>query len=114
VKVQVRFHDTTPSAAQRSYGHRVAHYHLSRFGREIELVTLRVQPTPLSGNPVGARCEITVRGPNVHATRIDVLSSDPMLAMDAAADWASRTVGRLLNQPPQLEPAQESELREAS
>lgn len=97
VQVHVHFRELEPSETVVRYAHRITDYHLGRFGHEVSSVDLWLTAAGADAARLGARCQIVVRGPSVHATKLDVLSTDALLAMDAATEWAGRTVASLLD-----------------
>ena len=97
MRVQVHFRELEPSETVVRYASRITEHHLSRFGQDVSSVDFWLTAVGSSNARLGVRCQIVVRGPSVHATKLDVLSTDALLAMDAATEWAGRTVASLLD-----------------
>jgi hypothetical protein len=97
MQVQIHFVGTEASDVIERYARQISTYRLGSFGDEVRSVDVWLTNVGSPNAKLGVRCKIMVRGPSLHATKLDVLSSDPMLAIDAAAEWAGRTVAALLD-----------------
>lgn len=96
MRIEVRFRGVGKSDALRQHAVRRIHFALSRFGRAISSVVVRIGD--INGPRGGAdkRCLVVVRGPVLRSLCIEDLSADPYVAVDLAVERAARTAGRAL------------------
>lgn len=98
MKIDVRFHQLEASPALREHVQRAIHARLSRFGRAIRSVSVRL--TDLNGPGKGGtdkRCYVGLRGPDLGALYVEERSGDAASAVDLALEQAARTAGSRLD-----------------
>ena len=107
MKVQVRFHGMQLSDALESEATRRAHAHLSRFGREV--ISLVVRLSDLNGprGGVDKRCRMMARGPRIGTVTVSETHADPYAAVDLTLETLSTAIGRSIERArePKLRPA---------
>ena len=94
MKIEVRFRSLEPSDALRGHAVRRIHFHLSRFGREIGSVLVRIGDVNGPKGGVDKQCQVTVRGRRLPGVIVDDLSGDAYSAVDMAVERIGRAVGR--------------------
>lgn len=94
MKIDVRFRNLEASESLREAAVRRVHFHLSRFGREISSVNVRISDVNGPKGGVDKRCQVTVRGPRLSSVVVDELSSEVYAAVDLAFQRIGRAVGR--------------------
>ena len=97
MRVEFRSRGIVTSEKLRQHAVRRIHFALSRFGRAISSVVVRVGD--INGPRGGAdkRCYVIVRGPALRSLCVEDLSADPYVAIDLAVERAARTAGRALD-----------------
>jgi putative sigma-54 modulation protein len=96
MKSQVRFHGVETSESLREYAARRIHLHLSRFGRDLTVVVVRIADVNGPKGGRDKRCRVSVRGPRIGSTTLDEYSGDFWSAVDLALERAAQKVGRAL------------------
>jgi ribosome-associated translation inhibitor RaiA len=96
MKTEIRFRGLESSESLRDHTMRQIHLHLSRFGRELSAVAVRIGDTNGPKGGVDKQCRITVRGPRFGSSTLDEFSSDTYSAVDLAVERMARTAGRAL------------------
>ena len=96
MKIDIRFRDLDASDALKTHAMRRLQFGLSRFGHAISAITVRVSDVNGPRGGVDKRCQIIVRGPRLGTLALDELHGDIYVAVDAAVERLSRTVGREL------------------
>lgn len=96
MKIDIRFRGLEPSDALRDHAVRRIHFHLSRFGKEISSIQLRISDVNGPKGGLDKECQVTVRGRRIGSVMIDDLSGDAHSAVDMAVERAGRTLGREL------------------
>lgn len=96
MKIDIRFRDLDASNALKNHATRRLQFGLRRFGHAINGVTLRVSDVNGPRGGVDKRCHIIAHGPRLGTIAVDELHGDIYLAVDAAVERLSRTVGREL------------------
>ena len=94
MKVEIRFRGLEAENALREHTLRRIHYRLSRFGRELGTVVVRIGDVNGPKGGVDKRCHVTVRGKHFAVLSLDELSGDAYSAVDAAMERMGRVVGR--------------------
>ena len=94
MKIEVRFRGLVSSPAMYELVVRRIHVHLSRFGRQLSGVFIRIGDINGPKGGVDKRCQVTVRGPRVGTTSLEDLSGDTASAIDMALERVARAVGR--------------------
>jgi putative sigma-54 modulation protein len=96
MKIEVRFRGLSSSDALREHASRRVHFHLSRFGKEVTSVLMRIADINGPKGGVDKRCQVTVRGPRFGSATLDDLSGDAYSAVDIAVERIGRAVRREL------------------
>lgn len=97
MKIEVRFRgQELPSGALRDHATRRIHLHLSRFGKEIASVQVRVGDVNGPKGGLDKECQVTLRGRRIGGVIVDDVSSDAYAAVDLAVERAGYVVGREL------------------
>ncbi len=96
MKVQVRLRGLDHSPSLVAYAMRRVHQHLSRFGRQVSGVTVRL--VDVNGPKGGAdkRCQVTVAGPRLGAVHLTETHHDLFAGVDLALDRLAQVIGRNL------------------
>ena len=96
MKIQIRFRGIEPSEALADYATRRVHQHLSRFGRQVSDVTVRL--TDVNGPKGGddKRCQLTVSGPRLSTVNLTETHADFFAGVDLALDRLAHVIGRSL------------------
>lgn len=92
VHIRLRGVETTPSIIE--YATRRVHQHLSRFGRQVSGVTVRI--SDVNGPKGGAdkRCQLTVAGPRLGSVNLAETHADAFAGIDLALDRLAHVIGR--------------------
>lgn len=96
MKIEIRFRGLESSESLRAHAMRQIHFHLSRFGRDLSAVAVRIGDTNGPKGGVDKQCRITVRGPRLGSSTLDEFSGDTYSAVDLAVERMARTAGRAL------------------
>jgi len=96
MKTEVRFHGVETSESLREHATRRVQLHLSRFGRDLTGVVVRIGDVNGPKGGLDKRCRVTVRGPRVGSATLDEYSGDIWSAVDLALERVARNVGRTL------------------
>lgn len=96
MKVEIRFRGLESSETLREHAVRRVHAHMSRFGREVQTVLVRISDVNGPKGGVDKRCQVVMRGRSVGVWCVDEQASDAYASVDLAVDRASRALGRLL------------------
>ena len=96
IRIEVRFRGLDSSEALREHAARRILSHLSRFGREVTDVLVRVADVNGPKGGVDKQCQITVRGPRLGSAAVQEMSGDAYSAVDMATERLGRSVGREL------------------
>ena len=94
--VQVRFRNVPNSPVVLEYAIRRAHQHLSRFGRQVSEVTIRLKDLNGPRGGCDKHCQITARGPRLGPVSVRETREDTFAGLDVALERLARTVGRTL------------------
>jgi len=96
MKIQIRFRAIESSEAITDYAMRKIKQRLSRFGRQVSGVTVRL--TDVNGPKGGAdkRCQLTVSGPRLGAVNLTEVHADLFAGIDLALDRLAHVIGRSL------------------
>ena len=95
MKIQIRCRNIAITEALRARVERRLGFALSRFGERIGRVVLQFSETNDQHGYVDKRCEIEV-GMRPRSVRVEHTDADLFVALDRAADRASRSVARAL------------------
>jgi ribosome-associated translation inhibitor RaiA len=96
MKVDVRIRNLPISTFLRDHATRSAHLHLSRFGRELRSVTVRIADLNGPRGGIDKLCQVTVRGPRIAVLTLEEVSNDTYAAVDAALARIEHTIGTTL------------------
>jgi putative sigma-54 modulation protein len=96
VKIDVRFRHFEVSGGLREHVIRRIHFQLSRFGRQISSVTVRVGDVNGPRGGADKRCRVALRGPGLGSIAFEEQSGDACSAVEVALERAARSVGREL------------------
>ena len=94
MKIVVRFLGLRPSESLREHSERQAILHLSRFGRDLSSVAIRIRDVNGPKGGVDKQCRIIAKGPRVGFSTLQELSEDAYQAVDIAIVRLARTVAR--------------------
>jgi putative sigma-54 modulation protein len=96
MKITVRFPGLPPSDAVREFVEQQALFHLSRFGRDVDAIEVRVRDVngPRGGQDM--ECRVTVTGPRLGVVTITELSHDLYRSVGAAMTRVARALARSL------------------
>jgi putative sigma-54 modulation protein len=96
MRVQVRFRSVESSPSVVEYAARRAHQHLSRFGRQVSRVTVRL--VDVNGPKGGAdkRCRLSASGPRLGSVHLTETHADLLASIDLALDRLAHVIGRSL------------------
>lgn len=97
MKIEFRFRGLESSHALRDHAVRRLHFHLSRFGKEITGVLVRIADVNGPKGGVDKRCQLMVRGPRFGSAVLDEMSGDAFSAVDMAVERVGRSIGRKLD-----------------
>jgi hypothetical protein len=103
MRIQIRFLGLHSSESLREYALRRIHLHMSRFGRELRGVVVRISDLNGPKGGVDKQCRITVQGPRVGSSTLDEVNGDVYAAVGSAVERVSRAVGRQLERARSLE-----------
>jgi ribosomal subunit interface protein len=95
MKIQIRGRNVELTKVLRARAERRLGFALSRFGERIGQVLLRFSDTNGPRGDIDKRCQIDV-GLKPKSVRVEHTDADLFLALDRAADRASRSVARAL------------------
>jgi putative sigma-54 modulation protein len=92
--IQIRFRGVQRSEGITEYATRRLHQHLSRFGREVSGVVVRI--IDLNGPRGGRdkRCQLTITGPRIGSVNLAETHESIHAGLDLAIDRVARSVGR--------------------
>ena len=96
MKLQIRFRGIDPSEAVTDYATRRVHQHLSRFGRQVRAVTVRLADVNGPRGGADKRCQVTVSGPRLRAVHLTETHADLLAGIDLALDRLAHVIGRSL------------------
>jgi len=96
MKIQIRWRNVEVTEVLRTRVERRLRFALSRFGERIGRVLLRFSDTNGLGGDVDKRCQINV-GLTPKSVEVEHIDADLFVALDRAADRASRAVARALD-----------------
>jgi len=94
MKIEVRLRGLESFQIVRDHAARRVLFHLSRFGKEVTLVLVRISDINGPKGGIDTRCQVTVRGPRFGSTTLHDLSGDAYSAIDMAVERIGRQVGR--------------------
>lgn len=96
MEIHIRTKGFTATPTQRDHAKRRIHAHLSRFGREVREVTLRL--TDINGPKGGLDkvCQVVVRGPRLGVATLAEQTNEVLAAIDLAVERVAATIGRTL------------------
>ena len=96
MEIHIRTKGFTATPTQRDHAKRRIHAHLSRFGREIAQVTLRL--TDVNGPKGGLDkvCQIVVKGPKLGVATLAEQTGEVLAAIDLAVERIAAAIGRTL------------------
>ncbi len=95
MQIDIQFRGIVATQSLRDHIHHEVHCHLSRFGKDVTEVVVRVGD--ITG-PMGVDklCQITVKGPRIASATREDLGTDACAAVDLAASRVAYAVGREL------------------
>jgi len=96
MKIQIRGRNVDVTEILRARAERRLGFALSRFGERIDRVLLRFSDTAGLSGDVDKRCQIDV-GLTPKSVQVEHIDADMFVALDRAADRASRAVARALD-----------------
>ena len=96
MRIEVRFRGLESTDSLREYAVRQVHYHLSRFGRELRAVVVRVCDINGPKGGIDKRCHVLVHGRRVAQLAVEEMSADAQSAVDFALLRMARAVGHEL------------------
>lgn len=96
MQIDVRFRALEASDTLRAHAVERIHFHLSRFGPEVDAVAVRIGDVNGPKGGLDKHCRVTVRGRRLSPVVIDDLSGDAYAAVDWAVARAGRAVTRAL------------------
>jgi len=102
MKIHIRGRNVELTDVLRAHVERRLGFALGRFGQRIGRVLLRFSDMNGEGGYVDKRCQIDV-GMRPRSVRVEHTDVDLFVALDRAADRASRSVGRALERERQWE-----------
>jgi putative sigma-54 modulation protein len=96
MKVQVRLRGVESTPAIIEYAMRRIHQHLSRFGRQVSGVTVRISDVngPKGGDD--KRCQLTASVPRLGSVNLAETHADVLAGIDLALDRLAHVIGRSL------------------
>ena len=94
MKIVVRFQGLPHSGALREHSERQALLHLSRFGRDLSSVAIRISDVNGPKGGVDKQCRVIANGPRLGLSTLEELSEDAYQAVDMAIARLARTVAR--------------------
>lgn len=92
--VQVRFRGVDSSDELHQHATRRAHQRLSRFGREITSVVLRISDDNGPRGGGDKRCQLSAAGPRIGAVHLSELHGDVRSGLDLALGRLGQAIGR--------------------
>ena len=104
MKIQIRCRNTVITEALRTRVERRLGFALSRFGERIGRVLLQFSDSNGHSGDVDKRCQIDV-GLTPKGVQVEHIDADMFVALDRAADRASRAVARALDRERDWEPS---------
>lgn len=96
MRIQLRARDVELTEALRAHVERRLGFALGRFGERVGRVSVRFSDTNGARKGVDKRCQIDVSLRPSGSVLIEDTDADPSVAVDRAADRASRSVARAL------------------
>jgi len=96
MNVQIRFRGLDSSEDLVEHATRRVHQQLSRFGRDVSSVVLRISDENGPRGGRDKRCQLSVTGPRVGSLHLSELHEDVRAGLDLALDRLSHTIGRSL------------------
>ncbi len=96
MRVQVRLRGIKNAPSVIEYAHRRVHQHLSRFGRHVNGVTVRISDINGPRGGPDKRCQLTVSGPRLGSLHLAEEHTDVLAGIDLALNRLSHVVGRNL------------------
>jgi putative sigma-54 modulation protein len=96
MRVEVRFRGLESSPAVIEYATRRVHQHLSRFGRQVSGVTVRLVDVNGPKGGVDKRCQLSVSGPRLGAVKLTETQANVLAGIDLALDRVAHLIGRSL------------------
>jgi ribosomal subunit interface protein len=94
MKIQIRQHNSLVTEALRAHALRRLGFALGRFGESVGDVIVQFSDGNGTGGGIDKRCQIQVGMP--HGVKVEETDADLFVAIDRAADRASRAVARAL------------------
>jgi ribosome-associated translation inhibitor RaiA len=94
MKIQIRQHDSLVTEALRTYALRRLGFALGRFGESVGDVIVQFSDGDGTDGGIDQRCQIQVGLPR--SVKVEETGGDLFVAVDRAADRASRAVARSL------------------
>ena len=104
MNVQIRFRGIDGSEDLKQHATRRIHQQLSRFGRDLTSVVLRIadENGPRGGRD--KRCQLSVTGPRVGSVHLSELHEDVRAGLDLALGRLGHTIGRSIARARELGP----------
>lgn len=96
MRVQIRLRGVENTSSLIEYATRRAHQHLSRFGRQVSDVTVRLSDVNGPKGGEDKRCQLTVSGPRLGLLTLSDTHADLLAGIDLALDRLAHVVGRAL------------------
>ena len=97
MRIQIRLRRIEHAPAIIEYATRRVHQHLSRFGRHLSNVTVRISDVNGPKGGPDKRCQLTVSGPRLGSVNLTETHADVGAGIDRALDRLAHVVGRSLD-----------------
>ena len=94
MNVQIRFRGVDSSEDLIAYATRRLHRQLSRFGRDVTSVVLRISDENGPRGGRDKRCQLSVSGPRIGSLHLSELHEDVRAGLDLALGRLGHTIGR--------------------
>jgi len=102
MKLQIRFRGVDSSGELHEHATRRVHQQLSRFGRDVASVVLRVSDENGPRGGRDKRCQLSVNGPRIGSLHLSELHHDVRVGLDLALGRLGHTIGRSLSRAREL------------
>ena len=94
MNVQIRFRGLDTSEDLLEHANRKVHQQLSRFGRDVTSVVLRISDENGPRGGRDKRCQLSVTGPRIGSLHLSELHDDVRAGLDLALGRVGHTIGR--------------------
>lgn len=103
MKVEVRFPGLEHSEAVCEHAMRRAQFQLSRFGREVTEVVVRLSDVNGPRGGTDLRCQVSVRGPRIGTWTMHGIAGDAYSGIDVTLSRMARSIARELDRARDME-----------